>query len=216
VSTSTTQRRKVSVLRRAAASAAIAALMALIGCGADIPGTSGTSPTTDTSTTAGSATVTDADVHFASSMNPHLDQAVEMSKMLQEKAGVAPEVRSVAKQIQTTQEPQIDTLNGWLKTWGRPFGSDDGSGAEEEGSANHHGGNGLMSELEMQTLDMADGAAGQKLYLDGMITHHQGALAMAEIEIKDGKNPDAVQFARNIVKDQNHEIATMQNLLAQL
>jgi hypothetical protein len=48
---------------------------------------------------------------------------------------------------------------------------------------------------------MSGGALGQKLFLEGMITHHQGAVAMAEIEIKDGKSLAAVQFARNIVKD---------------
>jgi len=214
VNTSTTQRSAALVLQKVAAFAAIAALMALVGCADD--NRNDQDPAGGGGTKTGTAAVNDADVHFASSMSPHLDQAVEMSKMLQEKDGVHPEVRSIAKQIQTTQAPQIDTLNGWLTAWGHPFGSDHDSGTQEESGLNHHGGNGLLSEAEMQALDLASGPDAQRLYVDGMVKHHQGAVAIAETEIKDGQNADAVKFARNLVQDQKHEITTMQNLRTKL
>ena len=51
----------------------------------------------------------------------------------------------------------------------------------------------------MRALKAADAAEGQKMYLEGMITHHQGAIKMAQTEIADGKNPDAIALANSIV-----------------
>jgi uncharacterized protein (DUF305 family) len=125
-------------------------------------------------------------------------------------------VKTVAAQIQATQEPHINTLNQWLEAWGRPFGSDDGSqAAEEEGGANHHSGNGLMSLGQMDSLDIANAATAQTLFLEGMIKHHQGAVTMADAQIKDGQHPDAVRFAQNIVTGHKREITTLQDLLAE-
>lgn len=210
MNSSTTQQGKALVLH---AVAAVWVLLALSGCGSDAADAGGeTSPGVGTSSSAASAT-NDADVHFAQSMVPHLDQAVQMSIMLLAKPGVDPDVKAVAKQIKATQEPHIDTLNQWLEAWGRPFGSDDGSEDVEEGGTNHHSGNGLMSPGQMESLGIADAADGRRLFLEGMIKHHYGAVAMAETEIKNGQHPEAVELARSIVTDQNHEITTMHDLL---
>src|SRR5215211_7015018 len=57
---------------------------------------------------------------------------------------------------------------------------------------------------------------GQRLYLDVMIRHHQGAIHMAETEIEDGNNEDAIKLAKQIAETQQQEIETMQELLAKL
>ena len=68
----------------------------------------------------------------------------------------------------------------------------------------------------MQALDFADGPAAQKLFLEGMIKHHEGAVAIAETETASGRYPDAVKLAKEIIATQQTEIATMQQILAQL
>jgi uncharacterized protein (DUF305 family) len=49
-----------------------------------------------------------------------------------------------------------------------------------------------------------------------MITHHEGAITMAQTEIKDGQYPAAVELARAIVSAQQNEIDTMKGMLATL
>ena len=52
-------------------------------------------------------------------------------------------------------------------------------------------------------------------FLAGMIPHHQGAIDMAEVVLKHGKDPKVKKLARNIIKAQKHEIAMMKAWLAQ-
>jgi uncharacterized protein (DUF305 family) len=72
----------------------------------------------------------------------------------------------------------------------------------------------MLTPEEMQALAAADGPTGQKLFLEGMIQHHEGALTMVQAEIDDGENPDAVQLAQTIKAGQTGEIETMKRLLA--
>ena len=55
-----------------------------------------------------------------------------------------------------------------------------------------------------------------KLFLTGMIAHHQGALTMAQDEIKNGQFPDAIAMARSILDSQQKEIDTMNQILSSL
>lgn len=75
---------------------------------------------------------------------------------------------------------------------------------------------GMMSEEDMAALQSAQGAAASKLYLTQMIKHHQGAITMAQNEIKDGQYPDTVALARSIVTSQQQEIDTMNKILPSL
>ena len=54
------------------------------------------------------------------------------------------------------------------------------------------------------------------MYLEMMTAHHEGAIMMAEAEVSDGENPDAVQLAKQIITTQQQEITTMQDLLTKL
>lgn len=65
----------------------------------------------------------------------------------------------------------------------------------------------------MQELDEANSVEGQRLFLEGMISHHQGAIKMAQAEIASGKNPDAITLAKNIAESQQAEVDTMTELL---
>jgi uncharacterized protein (DUF305 family) len=199
-------------LRRAFAVATSIAVLLVLGCsGQSSSGGGGSAPPPE-AVSGVAADVNQEDVRFARLMAPHHDQAVSMCEMVLSKQGVKPEVLDLAEQIGMVRESQFETLNGWIQSWD-PGG--DLEPAEDE-NAPHHGGHGLMTERQMQELDLADGPAAQRLFLEGMIRHHEGAVAIAEAEVTGGSYPDAVELAKEMVATQKAEIATMQQILTQL
>ena len=75
---------------------------------------------------------------------------------------------------------------------------------------------GMMSDAQMQELTDATGADFDRLFLELMIVHHQGAIEMADTEIAEGSNPAALALAESIKTSQTAEIAEMQQLLQTL
>ena len=75
---------------------------------------------------------------------------------------------------------------------------------------------GMMSPAQMDALTTAQGVEASKLFLTGMIAHHQGALTMAQDEINNGQFPDAIAMARSILGSQQKEIDTMNQILSSL
>ncbi|GAA4604897.1 DUF305 domain-containing protein [Actinoallomurus liliacearum] len=142
------------------------------------------------------------DVMFAQMMIPHHRQAVTMARQAATKAS-SPEVKRLAARIENAQQPEIDKMTGWLKGWGAAMPSPGGM----------HMGEGMMSEQDMKKLDSLSGAAFDKAFLEMMIEHHQGAVAMARTEQAQGSNADAKALAGSIIGSQSAEIATMRNLL---
>ena len=199
-------------LRRAFVVAASVAVLLVLGCSSQSSSGAG-GPADPTEAVSGvAADVNQEDVRFARLMAPHHDQAVSMCEMvLSKERGVKPEVRDLAEQIGKVRESQFETLKGWIQSW------DPGGDLEPaEENAPHHGGHGLMTERQMQELDLADGPAAQRLFLEGMIRHHEGAVAIAEAEAASGGYPDAVKLAKEMIATQQAEIATMQQILTQL
>ncbi len=80
-------------------------------------------------------------------------------------------------------------------------------------SGMNHSMGGMMSDSDMQDLDAAEGAEAERLFLSQMIEHHTGAIEMAQTEIDDGQNPDAIEMAEGIVATQEDEISRMRTLL---
>lgn len=170
-----------------------------------------TSPSsTDASPSASmAAQFNDADVMFAQGMIPHHEQAVDMSDTLLKKSGITADTTALAKQIQAAQQPEITTMESWLKTWGKP--ADGGMGGMD-----HGGMGGMATDAEMKAFEQAEGSAAEKMYLEMMTKHHQGAIMMAQMEQKSGENPDAIRLAENIATSQKAELTTMKKLLAAL
>jgi uncharacterized protein (DUF305 family) len=195
---------------------ALAALAILTGCSGSNesghPAEHGTasSATAPPSTTAAAEAHNDADVMFAQQMIPHHTQAVEMSDTLLAKQGIDPRVVELANQIKAAQGPEIQQMQGWLTQWGTP------SMPPMSGHGDMAGMSGMMSEQDMTSLKDAQGVDASKLFLTQMIAHHEGAITMAQSEIKDGQYPPAVGMARAIVTGQQQEIDTMKGILASL
>ncbi len=77
-------------------------------------------------------------------------------------------------------------------------------------------GMGMMSQADMDALKNAEGVDASKLFLTQMITHHQGAIDMAQNEVTNGKYQAAVEMAKSIITSQQKEIDTMKSILSSL
>ncbi|WP_329246267.1 DUF305 domain-containing protein [Actinoallomurus sp. NBC_01490] len=153
----------------------------------------------------GSATVAGhnaQDVMFAQMMIPHHQQAITMARQAATRAS-SPEVERLARQIEQAQGPEIQKMTGWLRTWG----------ASASPGGGMHMGDGMMSDQDMKKLGTLSGKAFDKAFLEMMVKHHQGAIAMAETEQAQGSFPDAKAMAKSIVTSQSAEITTMRRLL---
>lgn len=172
--------------------------------GMDHSSSSASSSASPSSTAATAEDFNDQDVMFAQMMKPHHEQAVEMSDMILTKDGISTDVTDLATQIKEAQGPEIAQLEEWLTAWG----------AEDSMSGMDHSMDGMMSDEDMSALKSATGAEAEKLFLEQMMMHHEGAVEMAQTEVDEGQNADAIEMATMIVQTQTEEIATMQELLA--
>ncbi|MDG2497399.1 MAG: DUF305 domain-containing protein [Aquiluna sp.] len=176
----------------------------LVGCTINF-GTSGSEDeqgTTGNSTIDSSQAFSGWDIMFAQMMIPHHQQAVEMGALAESRA-FSPDVKSLAAKIQAEQSPEITQMTRWLNDTNSPLdmGHDMNMG-------------GMLGEAEMQALQDAKGPAFDKLFLEGMIAHHEGAIEMAQM-IVDSNNSEARALGEAIIEAQNEEIRLMQTLLAQ-
>ncbi|MER7013580.1 DUF305 domain-containing protein [Saccharopolyspora sp. NPDC000359] len=191
--------------RALAAAISAAATVALAGCGSQDTGSAPPQAPASQQQAASNA----ADVAFAQGMIPHHQQAVEMSRLAPERAH-SPQVKDLAKQIEAAQGPEVETLTGWLRDWGA-----DPAPSTDHGSMGHGDMGGMMSAAEMEQLAQVQGAEFDRMFLELMIKHHEGAVAMARTELADGQSPAAKQMAQQIIDTQQAEIDTMRGLLAQ-
>ena len=149
--------------------------------------------------------VKDADVAFVQGMVPHHEQAIQMSELVIAN-GDDPTVIALAEQINAAQGPEIDQMNTWLDDWDiDPAGSDGMDGMD--------GANGMMSDDEMDMMSEAMGADLDRMFLETMIRHHQGAIRMAEVELEEGSNADVLALAQGIIDGQQAEIDQMHSML---
>lgn len=138
-------------------------------------------------------------------MIPHHSQAVEMATMALEQSSNT-SIVDLASRIQGAQDPEIEQMRTWLNTWGQQEMSSDMEGMD------HGSAEGMMDDTEMTALAAATGAEFDALFVDMMIRHHQGAIAMANTALTEGTDPDGRALAEAIIAAQEGEIAEMQGL----
>ena len=173
----------------------IAASLLLTGCATD----TATKDHSDHMVSEGSE-FSAADVMFAQMMIPHHQQAVDLG-VIAENGEASPEVLALAKDISHDQTHEIEHMQAWL----------DAAGAHEH--ADHDMAmDGMLTEAQLETLKAAKGAEFDRLFLEGMIAHHEGAVSMAE-DVVDSKNPDVAELAASIIKSQTEQIQYMKELL---
>ena len=167
------------------------------------------------SSASASADFNEADVAFAQGMIVHHQGALEMAQLAEGRAE-DPRVLDLAGRIEAAQDPEIETMTGWLEEWGQPTSAEEsgGSGGMDMGGEDDMGGMGM--NMDMTGLEAASGAEFDRMWLEMMTEHHRGAVDMAETEIADGQNADAIALAEQIVESQSAEIDEMETLLTEL
>jgi uncharacterized protein (DUF305 family) len=178
------------------------ATLTLSACASDTAQDTGTAEmaTTETATAemATGAPFTDSDLMFAEMMIPHHEQAIEMSE-LAVKLSQDAEVVALAQEILSAQAPEIEQM----KTWGN---------LNLEAHAGHTM-MGMLTPDQMSALSAATGSAFDRLFLEGMIAHHEGAIQMAQMVIQ-SPNAEARKLGEEIIASQTAEIELMQKMLA--
>jgi uncharacterized protein (DUF305 family) len=161
----------------------------------------------------------ETDVAFMQMMVPHHAQALEMSQLAQSRAGDE-QVTAIARRIKGAQGPEIVGMSSWLESRGLEVPSTDPGGGHDHHS---HGGGadampmrGMLTSQEMTALADARGRAFDRLFLAGMIQHHQGAVAMAHEEMEAGSDTVALELAADVAAGQQAEIRRMIDIRARL
>lgn len=148
------------------------------------------------------ATHNSADVTFAQGMVPHHEQAVEMTGLVASRTD-NPHVLDLAARISKSQQPEIDRMNGWLKTWNAPV------------QASSHGHIGSHGMVDLGNLADLSDTEFDRQWLSLMIQHHRGALEMARKHLSSGTDPSARTLAQDVITHQEKEISEMESLLPQ-
>ena len=140
------------------------------------------------------------DQMFAAMMVPHHEQAIVMSDIALANS-TNPEILELAAEIKKAQQPEIDEMLSW---GGAMMGSHDG-----------HQMAGMLSDSEIEILRNATGIEFDRLFLAGMIKHHEGAIEMAKMVIN-SETEVAAKLGQEITSTQFAEIELMKELLTQL
>jgi uncharacterized protein (DUF305 family) len=138
---------------------------------------------------------------FLEMMIPHHNQAVEMSH-LAETNTKNPKILALAKIIDEEQLREIDLMSGWL-----------GEGVGQVNGHQDHTMDGMLTTDQMEALGRAKDTEFDRLFLAGMILHHEGAIEMTQM-VTGTENQQVKQLAESIIKSQTEQIRQMKYLLA--
>ena len=142
---------------------------------------------------------------FAEMMIPHHQQAVDMSDLALKKS-TNPSILDLAQRIKDAQSAEIVQMKTWLDGESSNSMMSDHSG---------HSMGGMLTEEEFSKLESASGVEFDKLFLEGMIVHHEGAIDMSRM-IKDTPTEEVNIFGLNVVEVQSAEIREMKEILENL
>lgn len=151
---------------------------------------------------------TDADVRFMQGMIGHHAQAIEMTQLLMSRT-MREDMRLLARRIELSQADEIETMRRWLAARGQTVPTGHVHGLMP----------GMLTTEEMSRLAHARGAEFDRLFLEGMIRHHDGALVMVKALFDHpgaGQDLEIFAFASEVDVDQRIEISRMGVMLAEL
>jgi uncharacterized protein (DUF305 family) len=182
-----------------------------------VPGGPGEANSTrDPGTEVGRPDAEHDDVAFMQMMVLHHRQALEMSALAPDRADEQ-QVEDVAARIAAAQAPEILVMAQWLTERSVDVpGPDEDPAAYDHAEHGHAGMVGMLGDDELAALADADGAAFDRLFLTGMVRHHEGAVDMALHVIEHGGDARVNQLATDIVAEQSAEIVRLERILATL
>lgn len=154
-----------------------------------------------------------ADIKFMQGMIGHHGQALEMVALVPTHSS-SEDLKKLALRIDLSQADEIKMMQHWLESRGQP--------APGANGMHMHGATlmpGMLTPEEMDRLAAARGPAFDRLFLEGMIKHHGGALTMVEqlfAEPGAGQDSEIFAFASDVDADQRMEIDRMAAMLVQI
>jgi uncharacterized protein (DUF305 family) len=152
-----------------------------------------------------------ADARFMHNMIPHHQQALEMAELVADRTN-QPEIVDVAGRIDVSQQDEIDFMQQWLRERGEPVPD----AIDHAAMQMDHRMAGMATPEQIAELRAADGTEFDRLFLQLMITHHEGAVTMVE-ELHDqpgaAYDPVLFEFTNDVTNDQSTEVERMTALL---
>ncbi|GAA3444342.1 DUF305 domain-containing protein [Planomonospora venezuelensis] len=146
------------------------------------------------------------DVEYTRDMIVHHRQALDMALLAPSRARSA-ELKGLASRIKDTQGPEIQFMTSWLQEQGqRPHGH----------HTAHEGMPGMATPEQMGALKAAAGTEFDRLFLQLMIAHHQGAITMSERVFTGGSHIRIQELAGDVTATQSAEIRHMLRIRATL
>lgn len=153
-----------------------------------------------------------ADTRFMQGMIGHHAQALEMVDLVEARSR-NDDLKRLAQRIDVSQRDEMQMMREWLTARGEAL----------PGAHAHHMAHGqmpgMLTPAQMQRLAAAEGPAFDRLFLEGMIQHHEGALTMVRelfASARGGQEPEMFDFASDVEADQAMEIRRMRALLKEL
>ena len=137
------------------------------------------------------------DINFAEMMIPHHEQAIVMADIALTNSS-SEDILVLAQEIKAAQSPEIELMKSWTGV-----------------STSTHMGHmmdGMLSESQIQQLRDSEGVTFDRLFLEGMIAHHEGAITMAQ-KVTGSENKEVAALATAIIDAQEKEIAFMRELI---
>ncbi len=188
------------------------------GCASTLPVPVAQAPAPTTAVAAETARkgYTAADVRFMQGMIGHHRQALEMSALVSSRTARS-DFALMAERIKLSQESEIAQMQRWLQRRGEALPPEDG----HVHAAMGHGEltPGMLTDVELAQLESARGVEFERLFLQLMIKHHEGALQMVKDLYRtpgSGQEAELFMLASDVDADQTAEIRRMRTLLAQL
>jgi uncharacterized protein (DUF305 family) len=197
---------------------AVLALLLLGGAGGLLLGRAGTDA-------ASAPSGTSVDVQFAQDMSVHHEQAVQMAAWERDHT-TDPALTQLSYDIETTQLQQIGRMQGWLGLWGQaafPVGRQYMTWMSADGMAGHGMAGatgaatmpGMASDAELAALRSSSGSALDVLFLQLMLRHHQGGVAMLQDAAQRASVPEVRNLAAQMLSAQQSESDYMTGLLTE-
>lgn len=161
-----------------------------------------------------------ADVKFMQGMIPHHAQALVMCGMAKSN-GASPQLQLLCERMSISQRDEIAMMRTWLRDRGQTVPAPDATHMtmDHDGMKHDMLMPGMLTDEELDALRKARGKDWDRLFLVGMIKHHQGAIAMVEELLAShgaAQDDDVYLFASDVFADQTAEIERMELMLAAL
>ena len=175
------------------------------------PGQQTKSISAEEATNIANSSYTTADVYFMQGMIVHHEQALTMSKLAPQRTN-SPAIVDLAGRIEGSQADEINFMESWLK-------DRDESTKYEMKHMGMHKMAGMASPLQLKNLENSKGTDFDRLFLQLMINHHDGAIEMVDtLKKQPGSRYDQVlnEFVSDLTNDQAIEIERMNGLLINL